>query len=97
MAPHDVLPTDRVRHVGTAVAFVIAESLAAAKDAAERIVVDYDLCESNALCMAEAPEVFLLKDNDELDILIESPDESLRPKVEAAVRACPRQAIKIAD
>ena len=41
-APHHVLPTDRVRHVGTAVAFVIAESIAAAKDAAERIVVDYE-------------------------------------------------------
>ena len=41
VAPHHVLPTDRVRHVGTAVAFVIAQSVAAAKDAAERIVVDY--------------------------------------------------------
>ena len=28
-APHHVLPTDRVRHVGTAVAFVIAETVAA--------------------------------------------------------------------
>jgi aerobic carbon-monoxide dehydrogenase large subunit len=42
VAPHHVLPTDRVRHVGTAVAFVIAETVAAAKDAAERIVVDYE-------------------------------------------------------
>jgi ferredoxin len=61
-----------------------------------RVVVDWDLCESNGLCMAEAPEVFLLKDDDELDILDETPDESLRTKVEAAVRACPRQAITIA-
>jgi carbon-monoxide dehydrogenase large subunit len=37
VAPHHVLPTDRVRHVGTAVAFVIAETIAAAKDAAERM------------------------------------------------------------
>jgi aerobic carbon-monoxide dehydrogenase large subunit len=42
VAPHHVLPTDRVRHVGTAVAFVIAETVTAAKDAAERIVVDYE-------------------------------------------------------
>src|ERR1700686_2055695 len=41
VAPHHLLPTERVRHVGTAIAFVIAESVAAAKDAAERIVVDY--------------------------------------------------------
>src|SRR5580658_5848136 len=42
VAPHPVLPIDRVRHVGTAIAFVIAETIAAAKDAAERIVVDYE-------------------------------------------------------
>jgi aerobic carbon-monoxide dehydrogenase large subunit len=41
-APHPILPVDRVRHVGTAVAFVIAETVAAAKDAAERIVVEYE-------------------------------------------------------
>jgi carbon-monoxide dehydrogenase large subunit len=41
-APHFVLPADRVRHVGTAVAFVIAETIAAAKDAAEKVVVDYE-------------------------------------------------------
>jgi aerobic carbon-monoxide dehydrogenase large subunit len=40
-APHHVLPADRVRHVGTAVAFVIAETLAAAKDAAEKVEVAY--------------------------------------------------------
>ena len=42
VAPHHVLPTDRVRHVGTAVAFVIAETIAQAKDAAEKVVVDYE-------------------------------------------------------
>ena len=41
-APHHVLPADRVRHVGQAVAFVIAETLAQAKDAAEKVVVDYE-------------------------------------------------------
>ncbi len=41
-APHHVLPADRVRHVGTAVAFVIAETIAQAKDAAEKVVVDYE-------------------------------------------------------
>jgi carbon-monoxide dehydrogenase large subunit len=42
VAPHHVLPADRVRHVGTAVAFVIAETIAQAKDAAEKVVVDYE-------------------------------------------------------
>jgi carbon-monoxide dehydrogenase large subunit len=41
-APHLVLSTDRVRHVGAAVAFVVAETVAQAKDAAEKVVVDYE-------------------------------------------------------
>lgn len=40
--PNIVLPTDRVRHVGDAVAIVIAESIDQAKDAADSLVVDYD-------------------------------------------------------
>jgi len=40
-APHPLLAGDRARHVGEAVAMVVAESLAAARDAAERVGVDY--------------------------------------------------------
>jgi ferredoxin len=60
-----------------------------------RIVVDYDLCESNAVCMGIAPEVFEVRDDDFLYLLTEEPDESLRPKMEEAVRRCPKQAIRI--
>jgi aerobic carbon-monoxide dehydrogenase large subunit len=42
VAPHHVLSTDRVRHVGAAVAFVIAATVAAAKDAAEKVIVEYE-------------------------------------------------------
>ena len=62
-----------------------------------RVVVDWDLCESNGLCMAAAPEVFELQDDDTLMILQENPDESLRAKVAAAVNACPKQAISIQE
>ncbi len=62
-----------------------------------RVVVDWDLCESNALCMAAAPEVFELQDDDTLLILQETPDESLRAKVEQAVRTCPKRAISLQD
>ncbi len=60
-----------------------------------RVVVDWDLCESNALCMAAAPEVFELQDDDTLLVLQETPDESLRAKVETAVRTCPKRAISL--
>jgi ferredoxin len=62
-----------------------------------RVVVDFDLCESNALCMAAAPEVFEVRDDDFLYVLDENPPEDLRPKVELAVQRCPKQAIRIED
>ena len=57
-----------------------------------KIVVDYDLCEANAVCMDVCPECFRVEDDDTLTILVERPPESLRKKVEEAVRLCPRQA-----
>ena len=62
-----------------------------------RVIVDYDVCESNALCMAAAPEVFEVRDDDNLYVLDETPGEELRAKVEEAVRRCPKQAISIAE
>jgi ferredoxin len=61
-----------------------------------KIVIDYDLCEANALCMEAAPEVFRVEEDDTLTVLIEQPGEDLRHKVEEAARLCPRQAITIA-
>ena len=60
-----------------------------------KVVVDYDLCEANALCMDVCPEVFRVEEDDTLTVLIEEPGEELRAKVEEAVRLCPRQAISI--
>ena len=65
------------------------------EDALVKIIVDYDLCEANAVCMAEAPEVFEVNEDDRLQILNESPGEELRTKMQAAVRLCPKQALKL--
>ena len=46
-----------------------------------RVIINYDLCESNALCMAAAPEVFEVRDDDFLYLLQENPSEELRGKV----------------
>ena len=62
-----------------------------------RVIVDFDKCESNALCMAAAPEVFEVRDDDFLYVLDENPPEALRSKVEMAVANCPKQAITIED
>jgi ferredoxin len=60
-----------------------------------RVVVDYDKCTSNAVCMGIAPEVFEVRDDNFLYILQEEPPEELRPKMEQAVRDCPTGAISI--
>lgn len=62
-----------------------------------KIVVDYDVCESNAVCMGLVPEVFEVRDDDFLYILDEEPAEELRPRIEEAVQRCPKQAISIED
>jgi ferredoxin len=62
-----------------------------------RVVVDFDACEANARCMANAPEVFLVDDEDSLHLLQEHPPESLRAAVERAVDACPKGAISLVD
>jgi ferredoxin len=62
-----------------------------------RVVVDFDLCESNALCMGIAPEVFEVRDDDFLYVLDEHPPEEMRERLMEAVRSCPKNAISIED
>src|SRR5262249_42241237 len=56
------LATDKVRYVGEAVASVVAETLAQAKDAAEAIVVDIDslpaVSEPNEAAASGAPRLY---------------------------------------
>lgn len=62
-----------------------------------RIKVDYDLCESNALCEALAPDVFELDDNDDLQLHTDEVTDANRSQVEQAVAACPRAAISLVE
>jgi len=60
-----------------------------------KVVVDFDVCQSNALCMEIAPEVFEVREDGLLYLLDEHPGEELRARVEEAVDTCPTQAISI--
>jgi len=73
----------------------VVDAVRLIRSRAMRVIVDWDLCESNALCMREAPEVFEVREDDNLYILMEEPPEELRAKVKAAERACPKTAIRI--
>ena len=62
-----------------------------------RVIVDYDLCESNAVCMGIAPEVFEVRDDDFLYLLQEEPPAELHDRVRQAAERCPKQAISLEE
>ena len=62
-----------------------------------RVIVDFDRCKSNAICMNVLPEVFEVRDDGYLYVLDENPPESYRARLEEAVRTCPTRAISIAE
>jgi ferredoxin len=60
-----------------------------------RIEVDADLCQGHAMCELEAPGVFSVPRKGKVTVLDAVPPESERAAVEAAVRYCPTQALKL--
>jgi ferredoxin len=62
-----------------------------------RIEVDEDLCQGHAMCELEAPDIFSVPRGGKVILITPAPPESARPTVEAAVRYCPTQALKIVD
>jgi len=62
-----------------------------------KLKVSWPLCDGNGVCTVEAPELLALDDNDDLIVLSEEFDAALRPKVEAAVRVCPKHALHIEE
>jgi ferredoxin len=62
-----------------------------------KIVVDYDQCASNAVCMGILPEIFEVRDDGFLYVLNDHPDEALRDKLVEAVNSCPTGAISIEE
>lgn len=62
-----------------------------------KIVVDYALCEGNAVCEALAPDLFSVDNEFNIQVLNDEPDESRRLVVEQAVAGCPRLALSLQD
>jgi ferredoxin len=62
-----------------------------------KVVVDYDLCEANAICMQQAPEVFRVEEDDTLTVLLEDVPAEFQEAAREAERLCPRQAIRLKD
>ena len=62
-----------------------------------KAIVDHTLCEGHAKCMDTVPEVFEVRDDDRSYTVLDEIPEALRAKVERAVRACPRAAIRLEE
>ena len=62
-----------------------------------RIIVDRDLCESNAVCVGEAPEVFGLDQQNGMAVLDDTPGPPRLADVRRAVHRCPRGALSIVE
>lgn len=62
-----------------------------------KIQVNFDLCASNAICMAMAPEVFEVREDGYLYILNENPGEEYREQMRESVNGCPTGAISIVE
>jgi ferredoxin len=62
-----------------------------------KVVVDYDACASNGVCMGIVPEVFEVRDDGFLYVLQEHPDAALEDKVRMAANNCPTGAITLEE
>jgi ferredoxin len=62
-----------------------------------KVVVDFDVCASNAVCMGIVPEVFEVRDDGFLYVLDEHPPETLRDRLREAVNSCPTGAISLVE
>jgi ferredoxin len=63
-----------------------------------KVMVDFDACAAHGDCVAAAPGIFDLGDDDDVvRVLIQEPPEELRSTVQAAADACPMLAIRIEE
>ena len=62
-----------------------------------RVIVNYDLCTSNGVCMGLAPEVFEVRDDGYMYVLDENPGPEFDERLREAVAGCPNGAISLEE
>ncbi len=62
-----------------------------------RVEADADLCESNAVCVGIAPDVFELGHDDLVRVRVDEVSRDREDDVRQAVVLCPKVALKLQD
>jgi ferredoxin len=62
-----------------------------------RIEVDWELCDGQGVCAELAPTLFEVTDDDQVRVLDENPPLSMATAVAAAVRGCPKTALRLVE
>ncbi|MFZ9730022.1 MAG: ferredoxin [Ilumatobacteraceae bacterium] len=62
-----------------------------------KVTVNFDLCASTGACAQVAPEVFVVRNDGYLHILLEQPSPELYDVVQEAADLCPTGAITLED
>ncbi|QIS08499.1 hypothetical protein F5544_02895 [Nocardia arthritidis] len=60
-----------------------------------KVIVDFDQCEANGICVGIAPDVFELDDEDQLHIRVAEVPADRLADVEDAVAQCPKAALRL--
>jgi ferredoxin len=62
-----------------------------------KVIVNYDLCTSNAVCMGIAPEVFEVRDDGYMYVLNDQPGPEFDERLREAVASCPNGALSLEE
>ena len=62
-----------------------------------KIVVDYDECEANGVCVGIDMEIFELDDDENLWVRVERPEGEQLGRAREAVDSCPKRALFLKD
>jgi ferredoxin len=62
-----------------------------------KVIVNYDLCTSNAVCMGIAPEVFEVRDDGFMYVLNDEPGPAFDERLREAVASCPNGALSLEE
>jgi sterol 14-demethylase len=73
------------------------ESLSESSRGQLHVVIDRQLCQGHAACMAEAPEIFQVDSQGKLTVLMEAPSSERYGQLRQAKRYCPTRAITLVE